>query len=115
MIFNPQKKHRGRKAVMLFIVGYVAAHFALSRISVGMVQRDWGIPDEFIYLPLRPDIVADHENPLLYIHHVLRCLFFPIWKLDQCVGGPWPMWSMPLRNLSDSGVRHERAAYYLPP
>jgi hypothetical protein len=66
-----------------------------------MVQRDWGIRDAFIYLPVKPDVVADHERPLLYFHHALRCFFFPIWKLDHLAfGGPWPMTSMPLRSIS---------------
>ncbi len=53
---------------------YIAAHLLLSRISQGMVQRDWGIPRAFIYVPLRPDTVADHERPLLFVHSGLSAL-----------------------------------------
>ena len=84
-----------------FLAAYVAAHFALSRISRAMVQLDWGIPDAFLYVPVRPDFVAEHERPLLFVHHALRCFFSPIWKLDHLVlGGPWPMTSVPLREFS---------------
>ena len=96
------KNGRSRILAVVFLTGYVVAHFALSRVSRAMVQRDWGIRDAFIYLPVRPDVVANHERPLLYIHRALRCFFFPIWKLDEAVfGGPLPMTSMPLRSISD--------------
>lgn len=98
---NGQKKSRWRVPMLLFLFCYIAAHFMLSRVSCAMVLRDWGIQDTFIYLPMRPDVVADHEEPLLYVHLALRCFFFPIWKLDHSVfGGPWPMTSMPLRSIS---------------
>lgn len=86
---------------MVFLACYISSHFVLSRISQGMVRQDWGISDAFIYLPVRPDVVADHEVPLLYFHHALNCFFFPIWKFDEhFLGGPSPMWSMPLRDLA---------------
>jgi hypothetical protein len=85
----------------VFLASYVVAHFALSRISFAMVRRDWGIDDAFLYLPLKPDLVADHEFPLLYLHLALRGFFSPMWMLDHYVlGGPWPMRGMPLRSLS---------------
>ena len=65
-----------------------------------MVQRDWGIPDAFFYLPVEPGFIAEHEVPWLYIHHGMSILFFPIWKVDERLfGGPLPMWSMPLLEL----------------
>jgi hypothetical protein len=98
---NGPKRSRWRVATLVFLACYVAAHFVLSRIPRVMVQRDWGIRDAFIYLPVRPDVMADHERPLLYVHHALRCFFFPIWKLDHVLlGGPWPMTSMPSRIIS---------------
>jgi hypothetical protein len=49
---------------------------------------------------VRPDIVANHEFPLLYAHHAMRCLFYPIWKLDhKFFGGPLPMNSLPMRGI----------------
>ena len=96
-----QRKSRWLVTVLVFLAGYAAAHFALSRCSCAMMRRDWGIDGVFLYLPVRPDFVADNERPLLYVHHALRCFFFPIWKFDHVVlGGPWPMTSMPLRGLS---------------
>lgn len=87
--------------MVAFIVAYIMGHFALSRASLSMVRRDWAIADAFLYLPVRPDYVADHEMPWLYVHHALRCFFYPIWKIDNSLfGGPWPMESMPLRSLS---------------
>lgn len=64
-----------------------------------MVQRDWGL-NQFFYLPVRPDMIADHEWPLLYVHHTLLWFFYPIWELDHSVfGGPRPIGSMPLLSL----------------
>lgn len=83
----------------VLLAAYLVSHFALSRVSRGMVERKWGITDAFIYLPLDPDVVADHERPLLHIHIALRYFYLPAWMLDQFLGGPWPMESMPLRSL----------------
>ncbi len=97
---KPNKHRRGRILATVLLAGYVGAHFALSRVSRSMVLRDWRIQDSFIYLPVKPDLVADHEQPLLVIHLALRCFFFPVWKLDHALlGGPWPMTSMPMRTL----------------
>ena len=85
--------------VLLIIVAYVGAHFILSRLSARLVMRDWGFPSAFIYLPVRPDVVADHEIPLLQIHLALRYVFYPAWKLDHACGGPRPMTSMPMRGI----------------
>ena len=88
-------------AISACLVLYIATHLLLSRISQGMVQRDWGIPRAFIYVPLRPDTVADHERPLIFVHQGLSAVFYPIWKVDHgFFGGPRPMHSMPLRSLS---------------
>lgn len=99
---NPDSsaKTRWGNAILLFVTLYVGAHFVLSRASMPLIQRDWGISNEFIYLPIRSNTVADHEWPLLYVHHGLRCFFYPIWKLDHSVlGGPWPMSSMPMLSV----------------
>ncbi len=92
---------RRYQAVLLFLTCYVAAHFILSRISLALVQRDWGITGAFIYLPVKPDFIAAHERPLLYVHNTLRWFFFPICQLDQLAfGGPQPITSTPLRRIS---------------
>jgi hypothetical protein len=95
-----QNKSRWRTIALLVFIGYVGAHFVLSRASLAMVRRDWGLRDAFIYVPVRPDVVADNERPLLYIHIALRLFFAPVWSLDKALGGPYPMTSMPLRGLS---------------
>jgi len=97
------KKRRWRIFATVCLAGYVGTHFALSWISCLRVQRDWCIRDSFIYLPVKPDLVANHERPLLYIHHAQRWFFLPIWKLDNCIlGGPYPMRSISMRSLDGS-------------
>lgn len=93
-------KNRWAVALLVFLAGYIGSHFALSRISRVKVDREWGTAEAFIYLPVDPDLVADHEMPLLYAHLALRGFYLPIWKLDHHVlGGPWPLESMPLRSM----------------
>ncbi len=96
-----------RRATVLLLVAavYVVAHLSLSRFSARLVTRDWGYDGAFIYLPLRPDVVADHEMPLLLIHNALRYVFYPVWWIDHAFGGPLPMTSMPLRRIDALFVR----------
>jgi len=97
---SAQKKRRRFVVLAGVLTVYVVAHLILSRISLSMCNTDWGTDNAFIYLPVHPDIVADHERPLLYVHIALRGFFYPIWKIDHEVfGGPWPMRSMPIRRL----------------
>lgn len=57
-----------------------------------MVLRDWGVSQGFFYLPLRPDLLADHEASLLPVHYALTVFFLPAWSLDHAVfGGPGPI------------------------
>lgn len=102
MSFNALKQKRWQIAALIFLLSYVAAHFTFSRVSRAMVERDCGISDAFLYLPVPPNIVIEHEGPLLYVHGTLRCFFYPVWKLDHSVfGGPWPMCSLPMMDLSE--------------
>jgi len=101
MVSLSTRQRRWKKAALVFLAGYIIAHFALSRISLVLVRRDWGIDDAFLYLPVKPDLVADHEMPLLYLHLALRGFFYPVWAFDHhFLGGPWAMRNMPMRSLS---------------
>ena len=97
---NVNRAVRYRRLFALVLGIFVAAHLVLSRVSASLVQSDWGVTDAFLYVPVRPDTVADHGS-LLAVHYTLRFLFYPIWQIDNKVfGGPWSMWSMPLRSFS---------------
>jgi hypothetical protein len=77
---------------LVLLITYFLSHFALSRVSVRMVERDWGIEGFFIYLPFKPDFVADHERHLLDVHAGLSNFFYPAWMIDNHVlGGPKPI------------------------
>ena len=96
-----------KKCILIVAVAYVIAHLLISRISLVMCNRDWGTDNAFLYLPVHPDIVARHERPLLYVHHVFRLFFYPVWKIDYTMfGGPWPMWSLPTFQFGDA-TEHE--------
>jgi hypothetical protein len=81
---------------------YSSTHFVISRISVKIVENDWGLTDEFLYLPVHPDSWEGHPRSLGVIHDILQIFFYPIWKLDHAVlGGPVPMQYTPLRTVGD--------------
>ena len=99
--------NRGSRFVAVlgfFLVCYVGSNFVLSRISAGLVSAEWGIPDTFIYLPIDPNFLAEHEEPfLLSLHYVLRVIYTPVWLVDHEVfGGPWPMRAMPMFQIDTS-------------
>jgi hypothetical protein len=91
---------RSRMVVWLILAlgYYVASHLILSRISAHQVQAVWGIHDSFLYVPTDPNAVADRQW-LSLLHIALRAFYYPAWQIDhRLFGGPWPMWSMPLRD-----------------
>src|SRR4051812_34440994 len=93
-------KRRSLLTLALIALTYFATHVVVSRMSAPKVANAWGIPDAFLYLPIRPEIVA--SNPWCYSGHLLLYgFFYPAWQIDRRVfGGPSPMWSLPLQKLS---------------
>jgi hypothetical protein len=97
---EPGEKSLPARFILISFAIYALVHITVSRFSAHLVSRDWGIPNQFIYLPVPPDMVADHEIPLLYVHHVPRV--YPARKIDsELCGGPWPMMSIPMLQVGE--------------
>lgn len=90
--------------MLLLLVAYMGSHLLLSRLSEPMVQRAWGIPEIFLYLPISPDFVCDH-GALFTLHRALRVVFLPASKLDEAfLNGPTPMLYEPMKALGANGA-----------
>ena len=100
---------RRHKIVVAVLCGYVLLHFGLSRHSESRVKAEWGIENAYLYVPVSPTMVAQHEGTLGVIHWTLSGIFYPVWRLDNLCTGIRPIRSMPLMSLSgDEGAGSER-------
>ena len=90
MISNGQRSFRWKMPLLVFVLCYVGAHLALSRISARLVQRDWEVSG-FFYIPVECDTFAAHERLLMPVHIALSFVFLPAWKIDTAFGGPQPL------------------------
>ena len=98
-------KRKSIHSLALFGTLYVGMHTILFCASSGRVQRAWGVPNTFLYVPAHPDWVVANTVPL-YVHFGLRYAFYPLWKVQELLlGGPCPMQYPPMLGIGGATSR----------
>lgn len=97
--------HRHHKLVtwvIATVLCYMVAYFVLSRVSLTKAKMV-GI-DAFYYVPVNPRQIADNRT-LEELHFVGIVLFYPLWWVDNSLGGPH-YGNVPLTEISNPRPEH---------
>ena len=79
---------------------YIGSYFTISRVSESEVNHNWGMEKTFIYVPgFTRELEKSPDGLLFKLHCCLFWFYYPISLLDQRLGGPQPMASLPLFKL----------------